>query len=108
MRRIFDPGAYSHLAHLRPVNTFITISAFVLGFAQLIFIANIIHSMRRGKRAEANPWRANTLEWSVPSPPPHHNFDVIPTVHRGPYEYSSPMSAEDFLPQGEGRGEGGE
>jgi hypothetical protein len=46
-----------------------------------------------------NPWEANTLEWSIPSPPPFHNFDEIPTVHRGPYEYSSPAVEEDFLPQ---------
>jgi cytochrome c oxidase subunit 1 len=47
----------------------------------------------------ANPWEANTLEWSIPSPPPFHNFDVIPTVYRGPYEYSSPVVEEDYLPQ---------
>jgi cytochrome c oxidase subunit 1 len=101
MRRSFNPHIYGYLAHLQPLNTFISVSAFVLGFAQLIFIANIIISMRKGRKAEANPWRANTLEWSVPSPPPHHNFDAIPTVHRGAYEYSSPRSAEDFLPQWE-------
>jgi cytochrome c oxidase subunit 1 len=45
--------------------------------------------MFKGKKAEANPWRAATLEWSVPSPVPSHNFDEIPTVYRWPYEYSS-------------------
>jgi cytochrome c oxidase subunit 1 len=47
-----------------------------------------------------NPWNATTLEWSAPSPPPHLNWGArIPTVYRGPYEYSSPESKEDFLPQ---------
>jgi heme/copper-type cytochrome/quinol oxidase subunit 1 len=46
-----------------------------------------------------NPWHANSLEWATTSPPPHDNFAKIPTVHRGPYEYSSPVVEEDFLPQ---------
>ncbi|MEO5928778.1 MAG: cbb3-type cytochrome c oxidase subunit I, partial [Candidatus Kapaibacterium sp.] len=99
MRRIFDPNEYPHLAHLQPINTFITVSALLLGFTQLIFIANIFISLRTGKRAGNNPWRSNTLEWTVPSPTGHGNFDVVPTVYHGPYEYSSPMSDEDYLPQ---------
>jgi cytochrome c oxidase subunit 1 len=53
----------------------------------------------RGKAAERNPWQANTLEWTTDSPPPHGNFAEVPTVYRGPYEYSSPDAAEDWLPQ---------
>jgi heme/copper-type cytochrome/quinol oxidase subunit 1 len=37
-------------------------------------------SIRKGRIAGPDPWRANTLEWFTPSPPPQHNFDVIPTV----------------------------
>lgn len=99
MRRIFDPNVYQHLAHMQGVNTFITVSAITLGFAQLIFIFNIFYSLKRGKKAGNNPWRANTLEWTIPSPAGHGNFDVVPTVYHGPYEYSSPMSDEDYLPQ---------
>jgi cytochrome c oxidase subunit I len=46
-----------------------------------------------GKIAPANPWEGNTLEWTIPNPVPHHNFDKIPTVYRGPYEYSGPEAA---------------
>jgi hypothetical protein len=46
-----------------------------------------------------NPWESNSLEWCTSSPPPFTNFEHIPTVHRGPYEYSSPVVKEDYLPQ---------
>jgi cytochrome c oxidase subunit I len=101
MRRIYDPTQYAHLAHLQPINVFITLSAFVLGFAQLIFIANFFFSLKWGKKALSNPWEANNLEWTTPSPPPHGNFETVPTVYRGPYEYSAPHSERDWLPQNE-------
>jgi cytochrome c oxidase subunit 1 len=71
-------------------NLFISISAFVLGLSSLIFAYNMIASWRGGPRAVANPWRALTLEWQVSSPPPIFNFDAIPTVVGGPYEYGVP------------------
>jgi len=67
--------------------------------SQLPFVWNLVRSWRRGPVAEANPWQANTLEWSVPSPPPHGNFAAPPVVYRGPYEFSVPGRAEDFWPQ---------
>ncbi|MBI4546049.1 MAG: cbb3-type cytochrome c oxidase subunit I [Gemmatimonadetes bacterium] len=99
MRRIYDYRQYAHLADLQPLNEFISLSAFALGVTQLLFAFNFLWSLFRGKKAEQNPWRANSLEWSAPSPPPHGNFAVTPIVYRGPYEYSSPESAEDYLPQ---------
>ena len=56
-------------------------------------------SLRRGKKAGANPWKANTLEWVAPSPPPHGNFATLPEVYRGPYEYSVEGRKEDYWPQ---------
>jgi cytochrome c oxidase subunit 1 len=46
----------------------------------LIFLFNLIRSVRNGERAPANPWHAPTLEWSIPSPPPHYNFRTVPEV----------------------------
>jgi cytochrome c oxidase subunit 1 len=71
-------------------NLFISISAFILGLSTLIFLYNIVVSWRGGPRAAANPWRALTLEWQVSSPPPVFNFDAVPTVVGGPYEYGVP------------------
>jgi cytochrome c oxidase subunit 1 len=99
MRRIYNPLQYEFLKPLQPINVFITISALVLGAAQLILVVNFFWSLFAGKRAERNPWQANTLEWTVPSPPPHGNFETIPVVHGGPYEYSPPGVPEDYLPQ---------
>jgi len=50
----------------------------------------MITSWRFGPAAEANPWRSLTLEWQVSSPPPIFNFDNVPTVVGGPYEYGVP------------------
>ena len=50
----------------------------------------MVTSWRGGPRAVANPWRALTLEWQVSSPPPVFNFDTVPTVVGGPYEYGVP------------------
>ncbi len=102
MRRIYDPTVYDFLAPLQPMNTFMTVSAIMLGLAQLPFLYNLIRSRRKGEPVENNPWDANTLEWSVQSPPPEENFATLPVVSRGPYEYSSPESHDagvDFLPQ---------
>src|SRR5215207_5331188 len=71
-------------------NLAISLASFVLGLSTLIFVYNIVSSWRSGPRASANPWRALTLEWQVSSPPPIFNFDKVPTVVGGPYEYGVP------------------
>ena len=71
-------------------NVIISISAFIFGASFLIFLYNMIASWRHGPLAEGNPWRAHSIEWQVSSPPPVFNFDEIPTVVGGPYEYGVP------------------
>ena len=100
MRRIYDPNVYEFLRPLQPLNTFISVSAFLLMASQLPFMWNFVRSLARPKMTDINPWRDNGLEWTLPSPPPHGNWgENPPTVHHGPYEYSRPDTADDFLPQ---------
>ena len=62
-------------------NAVATAGAFVIALSVLVFIGNFIWSLRKGEIAGDDPWDGRTLEWSIPSPPPEHNFDVIPVVH---------------------------
>ncbi len=83
------------------VNKLITVSAIIAGFAQLLFLYNFFISIFRGKKSAQNPWGANTLEWTSPIDVRlHGNWPgELPTVYRGPYEYSRPDREEDFFPQ---------
>ena len=100
-RRIYN---YEHFPELgtpefQALRVFATVSLLVMLGFQLVFLVNFVRSLRRGEKAPQNPWKANTLEWQAPSPPPHGNFATMPTVYRGPYEYSVPGRAEDYWPQ---------
>jgi cytochrome c oxidase subunit 1 len=106
MRRIYNPTQYEFLQPMQHWNVFITVSALILGASQIFFLVNFFWSLFAGKKAERNPWQANTLEWVAASPPPHGNFEVQPVVYRGPYEYSSPEVKEDWLPQDKQLGAG--
>ena len=106
MRRIYNPTQYEFLMPMQHWNVFITWSALILGASQIFFLGNFIYSLFAGKKAEQNPWQANTLEWSAPTPAPHGNFLTTPTVYRGAYEYSSPEVKEDWLPQDKNLGTG--
>jgi cytochrome c oxidase subunit I len=79
----------------------IAIAAVMTIAAQIIFLANFVWSLLRGeKAARKNPWRATTLEWFVPSPPPKENFgETEPVVYRGAYELGVPFAGTDFVPQ---------
>jgi cytochrome c oxidase subunit I len=76
-RRIFE---YPDIGHLHLYNLISSIGAFVFGFGILLTIINVARSVKRGPIAGPDPWKGNTLEWFVTSPPPVNNFDVIPRV----------------------------
>jgi cytochrome c oxidase subunit 1 len=101
-RRYFDFNALQYLPpQTHALNIAITVAALAVGAAQLIFLGNLIWSALWGKRAEANPWGATTLEWQTPTtPPPHGNWGAqTPTVYRWAYDYSVPGAERDFIPQ---------
>lgn len=100
-RRIYDYGHFPDLAvpGLQNLRILATVSLVVMLIFQIPFLINFIYSLFKGKKAERNPWLANTLEWVAASPPPHGNFAEMPQVYRGPYEYSVPGRDEDYWPQ---------
>ena len=99
-RRLYDGGrAYSYFKGFEGSFSGQAWSAVFLALVQLVFVANLVMTLARGKRSVENPWQATTLEWVASSPPRHDNFATVPVVHRGPYDYSVPGAGADFLPQ---------
>jgi len=101
-RRYFDVSDMNFVppsAH--DLNAFITVMALIVGVAQIIFLFNLAWSLRYGKEAGGNPWRATTLEWQTPETPPGHGNwgKELPVVYRWAYDYSVPGAKEDFIPQ---------
>ncbi|MEK7389070.1 MAG: cbb3-type cytochrome c oxidase subunit I [Elusimicrobiota bacterium] len=74
-------------AWMDPVQTFASAAALLVAASVVLFIFNVIRSLRTGENAGDNPWEAITLEWKAPSPPPHGNFKTPPVVDRDPYDY---------------------
>ncbi len=113
LRRMADGGANYSAATvpealgtlsgwIMQLHTYILWGAVGLALVQIPFIVNLFWSLRHGKPVQSdNPWRATTLEWQTPTPPPHGNFTRPITVYRGPYEYSLPGQSKDFTPQNE-------
>ncbi|MGA3283818.1 MAG: cbb3-type cytochrome c oxidase subunit I [Verrucomicrobiota bacterium] len=97
------PGALATLPNsIMALHTWILWGAMALGLAQIPFIINLFWSIKHGEKVESdNPWHSTTLEWQTPTPPPHGNFATPPRTCRGPYEYSVPGHATDFIPQNE-------
>jgi cytochrome c oxidase subunit 1 len=105
-RRLFDGGEiYAHTQDVLVFNTVMTHSAFGLAVVQILFLVNFVWSIKFGRKVGRNPWDATTLEWAAPSPPVGHgNFETVPVVYRGAYEYSVPGEEKDFSPQFQAEG----
>ncbi|MCU4186688.1 cbb3-type cytochrome c oxidase subunit I [Acidiferrimicrobium sp. IK] len=97
-RRVFE-----YAKRLQTLNDWVSISAFLLGFAILLFVINLVWSMIIKPVATVeNPWHSRGLEWQTTSPPPPGNFERIPIVLASPYEYGNPeaLPVSDLLSPG--------
>ena len=101
-RRYFEMGDTGFIPEsAQTLNAFITVTALIVGFAQMVFIFNLVRSYSKGRKAERNPWQANSLEWQTDGMPPGHgNFgEKLPLVYRWAYDFSVPGARDDFIPQ---------
>ena len=101
-RRYFAMGDTAFIPESAQVlNASMTISALVIAITQILFIYNIIVSLKKGEPAGPNPWKATSLEWSTPDPPPKHGNwgHSLPEVHRWAYDYSVPGQVKDYVMQ---------
>ena len=78
---------YSYLPRFATLQRISSIGSYIMVGGIVLMFANLVHGVFRGKKAPENPWGAATLEWQIPSPPSAENFDQIPTVTRGPYDF---------------------
>ncbi|MEA2209969.1 MAG: cytochrome c oxidase subunit [Solirubrobacteraceae bacterium] len=76
-RRVYE---YDNIGHLALYNQISTVGSFILALGVLVTVVNVARSLKVGVAAGPDPWKANTLEWFVSSPPPVNNFDTVPQV----------------------------
>jgi len=88
-RRYFD-----YLPQFTTGQVISTIGAFILISGLILMVANLVYHRKRGAIAPANPWKGVTLEWQIPSPPSHENFDVIPVIKEKPYSFPNSEKTE--------------
>ncbi len=93
----------TYAPNLQTLNDWVSISAFVIGIAMLVFLVNVVYSLIFVReRAEQNPWNSKSIEWQVPTPVPVHNFDQIPTFDSDPYDYGTPLPIGGAQPASSG------
>jgi len=90
-RRYFD-----YLPQFQTGHVISTIGGFILFIGLILMVYNLVRSIRKGELAPANPWHGVTLEWQIPSPPSHENFDVIPEIKTKPYFFGPPDESKSF------------
>jgi len=99
-RRYYSNTAFPMFDNLTDINVLVTMFAILSAVGQAFFLFNFLYSIFRGKKAEQNPWKSNTLEWTTPVEHIHGNWPGdIPEVHRWAYDYSKPGMDDDFVPQ---------
>ncbi|MEP5256374.1 MULTISPECIES: cytochrome c oxidase subunit I [Winogradskyella] len=99
-RRYYTNSSFPLFDDLANTNVIITVFAIIGGIAQIIYLYNFFVSIYYGKKAEQNPWKSTTLEWTTPVEHIHGNWPgALPQVYRWSYDYSKPGHDVDFVPQ---------
>jgi cytochrome c oxidase subunit I len=83
---------FTHLPQFHHGHVIASIGGFILAAGLVLFFANLIVALFKGKSAESNPWGGVTLEWKIPTPPPKENFDEIPVITERPYIFNPETS----------------
>lgn len=78
---------YEHLPMFHAGHQLATVGSWLLVLGLIIYLVTLIRAARKGPQAEGNPWGGVTLEWTLPSPPIKENFEEIPVIDHGPYEF---------------------
>lgn len=104
-RRYLDKRGWVSFNGFPELDKMITIVSIIVFAVQLMFVFNFFYSIFKGRKVtNANPWGANTLEWTTPLRPGHGNWEgEIPEVHRWAYDYGK--DGREFIPQTEPIGE---
>ncbi|MHB8846377.1 MAG: cytochrome c oxidase subunit I [Nitrospirota bacterium] len=78
---------HDYLPHFQPLHVVSTVGSWILATGILLMLYNLLRSLNKGEKAGDNPWGGTTLEWKTSSPPPAENFEKVPEVTTGPYNY---------------------
>jgi len=89
------PRRYAdYLPEYTDYHRFSTVGSWILVASILLMLGNLVRALFKGRPATQNPWGGSTLEWTIPSPPPTHQFANVPVVSGGPYQYDEEMNDE--------------
>ena len=87
---------YSYLDQYQPLHAFSSFGSWILGLGFLIMFIYLAHSLVKGRKAPGNPWGSLTLEWTNSSPPPPENFESVPQLTNGPYDYNTELPKREI------------
>lgn len=89
---------YTYLPQFEGMHGFSSIGALIMGVGFFLIGGYLIYAIFKGKPAGPNPWKALTMEWEIPSPPPSGNFEGTPKLRHGPYDYDK-VVADNKVPE---------
>jgi len=91
---------YDYLPQYTNLHQVSTFGSWIVALGLFLMFWNLARSRKKGRPVGINPWGAATLEWTLPSPPPTHNFDEEPVVTHGPYDYEGVVIEEEIRAEG--------